>query len=193
MRTGAEYLASLNDGRTVYLDGAVVENVAEHPAFAPVARTVAGLYDYAADPSNQMQYHAEEIGGPANLVYSIPRSPEQLAARGQAIARWAQQTKGWLGRSPDHLGATFAGFASNAGVFEVPGRGFDENVRSFYRHILKNSSYVSYAVIPPQYSRASTASSWGRGLHPGRRGARDRRGTDRPRLPDARHRRTIGR
>ena len=33
MRTGADYLASLNDGRRVFLDGEAVEDVSAHPAF----------------------------------------------------------------------------------------------------------------------------------------------------------------
>ncbi len=33
MRTGAEYLRSLNDGRRVFVDGESVKNVTAHPAF----------------------------------------------------------------------------------------------------------------------------------------------------------------
>ena len=33
MRTGAEYLRSLNDGRHVFVDGERVKDVTEHPAF----------------------------------------------------------------------------------------------------------------------------------------------------------------
>jgi 4-hydroxyphenylacetate 3-monooxygenase len=32
LRTGAEYLKSLNDGRRVFLDGELVKDVTEHPA-----------------------------------------------------------------------------------------------------------------------------------------------------------------
>ncbi len=32
-KTGAEHIASLRDGRTVYIDGALVEDVTTHPAF----------------------------------------------------------------------------------------------------------------------------------------------------------------
>jgi hypothetical protein len=32
-KTGAEHIKSLKDGRTVYLDGKLVGDVTEHPAF----------------------------------------------------------------------------------------------------------------------------------------------------------------
>ena len=53
MRTGRQYLASLRDGRRVYLDGEPVGDVAEHPAFRGITRTVAALYD-AFDASRDL-------------------------------------------------------------------------------------------------------------------------------------------
>ena len=50
LRTGAEYLRSLNDGRQVFVDGEKVADVTRHPAFREAARSVARLYDIAAAP-----------------------------------------------------------------------------------------------------------------------------------------------
>jgi 4-hydroxyphenylacetate 3-monooxygenase len=160
MRTGADYLGSLDDGRTVLIDGEAVPNVLEHPAFRAVAHTIAELYDVAADPANGMQYHAEEIDDTANLVFSIPRSLEDLQRRRAAVTRWAKHTHGWVGRSPDHVGSFFAAFAAHPEVFEHPDRDFAGNVRRYYERILREDLYVSYAIIPPQVSRATTASGW---------------------------------
>ncbi|MGQ3383199.1 4-hydroxyphenylacetate 3-hydroxylase family protein [Glutamicibacter sp. TV12E] len=160
MRTGTEYLNSLKDNRRILLDGKVVSDVANHPAFASVAKTVAELYDIAADPASNMQYHAEEINGPANLVFSAPRTAEQMQRRRDAVQRWAEHTHGWVGRSPDHVGTFFAAFGTHPEVFEHPERDFAGNVRRYYERILRESLYVSYAIIPPQYSRATTASGW---------------------------------
>jgi len=51
MRSGTEYLRSLNDGRRVFVDGERVKDVTAHPAFRQAARSVANLYDIAADPA----------------------------------------------------------------------------------------------------------------------------------------------
>jgi len=52
-KTGAEHLASLRDGRTVYIDGRLVEDVTTHPALAGCARSVAGVYDLQHDGERQ--------------------------------------------------------------------------------------------------------------------------------------------
>ena len=52
MRTGSEYLRSLNDGRQLFLDGERVKDVTAHRAFREAARSVARLYDIAAAPDS---------------------------------------------------------------------------------------------------------------------------------------------
>ena len=51
--TGAEYLASLNDGREVYVYGERVDDVTTHPAFRNAARSIARLYDALHDPKTK--------------------------------------------------------------------------------------------------------------------------------------------
>ena len=43
LKTGAEHLESLRDGRVVYLGRERVDDVTTHPAFANAARTIAAL------------------------------------------------------------------------------------------------------------------------------------------------------
>lgn len=160
MRTGAEYLAALKDDREIYIDGQRVHDVAGHPAFAPIASTMAELFDLAADPAGQMTYTAPETGAEANLVYSIPRSRDDLTARRQAIETWARHTHGWVGRSPDHVGSFLAAFAAHPEAFAAEPRDLGANVVSYFRRVLRESLYVSYAIIPPQVSRATTAHDW---------------------------------
>lgn len=160
MRTGANYLDSLSDGRTVILDGTVVDDVRTHPAFSAIAQTISELYDIAADPENGMQYHSAEIDGTANLVFSAPKTRDELTSRRHAIETWARHTHGWVGRSPDHVGSFFAGFGSHSDVFTNEDHDFAGNVKRYYERILRENLYVSYAIIPPQVSRATTASGW---------------------------------
>ena len=75
--TGAEYLASLNDGREVYIYGERVENVATHPAFRNGARSIARLYDALHDPKSQGSAHLRRpIPAPAAIPTgsSAPRA-----------------------------------------------------------------------------------------------------------------------
>jgi 4-hydroxyphenylacetate 3-monooxygenase len=43
--TGAEYLASLRDGREVYINGERVADVTAHPSMRNSARSIARIYD----------------------------------------------------------------------------------------------------------------------------------------------------
>lgn len=163
IRTGNDYLASLRseqDEREVYLDGERVSDVTLHPAFAPIAHTVAELYDLAADPDNDMIYTAPETGQEANRLFSIPRSREDLAARRAAITTWARHTHGWVGRSPDHVGSFAAAFAAHPEQFAATPHDLGANAVGYHRQLLDGSRYASYAIIPPQVSRADTAHAW---------------------------------
>ena len=53
LMSGAEYLASLNDGRAVYLYGERVADVTTHPAFRNSAASLARLYDALRDPDQR--------------------------------------------------------------------------------------------------------------------------------------------
>jgi 4-hydroxyphenylacetate 3-monooxygenase len=160
MRTGADYLAALNDDREIYVDGQRVRDLADHPAFRPIATTMSELFDLAGDPATGMTFTAPETNAEANRIYGIPRNREDLTAFRNAAETWARHTHGWVGRSPDHVGAFVAGFAAHPEAFSSGERDFSANVTNYHRELLEQSKYVSYAIIPPQVSRATTASAW---------------------------------
>jgi 4-hydroxyphenylacetate 3-monooxygenase len=156
MRTGAEYRAALDDGRSVILDGERVDRVAEHPAFAGAIDTVAHLYDVAADPSRRdlFTYPSPADGSPVHVWWKTPTVPDDLTSRRLAIAAWAEETCGFLGRSPDHVASFFAGFAGSLPMFAEGGRQFADNVARFYAKARDESLYLSYTIIHPTIDRA---------------------------------------
>src|SRR2546423_1258636 len=153
MRTGREYLQALDDDRSVFLAGQRVEHVAEHPALAAAARTVASLYDLAADPASDMAYQTDS-GARANKAFLIPRSRDDLAARRQASTRWALATHGFFGRGPDHVAGFLAGFASAPEIFNSRQYQGGDNIVRFYRMVRDDDLYVAYVIIPPHVDRA---------------------------------------
>jgi len=102
IRTGAQYVASLKDDRTVYVNGERVADVTEHPAFSAAVRSIAHLYDLAASPEHRevMTFPSPATGEPVNTCFLIPKTPEDLAARRHAHRLWADATFGFMGRSP---------------------------------------------------------------------------------------------
>lgn len=152
MRTGSAYLASLRDDRHVVVDGSRVDDVTEHPGFRGIARTMARLFDHAADSENGMQIHDNELGVNVNAAFATPRSMEDLERRRAAITSWANLTGGFVGRSPDHVAGFIAGFAAAPAVFDRGQHRFGVNVTRFYRRLLAENLFLSYVIIPPQGS-----------------------------------------
>src|ERR1700693_3737877 len=124
MRTGAQYLRSLNDGRRVFLDGEAVKDIAAHPAFRGAARSIANLYDIAAAPElrERMTFPSPKTGQPVQRAWQIPRSHADLRARRLFSETWAEATFGLMGRAPDHVAGFFTGFSAVPGVLAA-GRG----------------------------------------------------------------------
>jgi 4-hydroxybutyryl-CoA dehydratase / vinylacetyl-CoA-Delta-isomerase len=71
VKTGKEYLASLQDGRRVYLRGARVDDVASEPGLREPAAEIADGYD---------RYFRPEAGA-FHPMFEVPRSPEDLRDR----------------------------------------------------------------------------------------------------------------
>ncbi|WP_134700746.1 4-hydroxyphenylacetate 3-hydroxylase family protein [Ammoniphilus sp. YIM 78166] len=156
VRTGNQYLESLKDNRAIFINGEKVEDVTTHPAFKGIAHTIAGLYDLAADETQNMTYKTED-GTIANKIYMIPRSQEELRDRRLAISKWAEATCGFVGRSPDHVSSFISAFASSPEVFERGGKRYRDNVINFYKYARDNDLYVTYVIIPPQIDRSKSS------------------------------------
>ena len=159
MRTGAEYLRSLKDGRQVFLDGERVKDVTAHGAFREAARSIARLYDIAAAPEmrDRMTFTSPKTGEPVLRGYQIPHSHADLAARRLFSETWAEATFGLMGRTPDHVAGFFCGYAATPRVFAAGGQKFADNVVAFYEQMRDTHLYVSYAIVPPQIDRSKPA------------------------------------
>lgn len=158
-RTGKEYIESLRDGRAVFVHGERVADVPEHPAFRNAVRSVAHLYDLAAGPEHRevMTYPSPRTGQPVNRAFLLPRTPEDLAARREALKLWADATYGLMGRSPDHVAGFLVGFALRPDVFARAGEEFGRHVVGYYEHVRDHDLYVSYVIIHPQIDRSKPA------------------------------------
>ena len=79
-RTGNDYIKNVQDGRSIYLDGQLIENATAHPAFKNALATVARLYDFQAAPENEelMTYPSPTSGGRVNrcLLYTSDAADE---------------------------------------------------------------------------------------------------------------------
>src|SRR5436190_3910792 len=159
MRTGSDYLRSLNDGRQVFVEGEQVKDVTRHGAFREAARAVARLYDIAAAPEMRarMTFPSPKTSEPVLRAYQIPRSHADLAARRAFSETWAEATFGLMGRTPDHVAGFFCGYAATPRVFAAGGQKFADNMVACYEDMRDNHLYAAYAIVPPQIDRSKPA------------------------------------
>src|SRR5271165_5896084 len=109
LRTGAQYLDSLRDGRQVWINGERVADMTTHPAFRPIVSLRARLYDMAheAQHSAVMSYVDDASGERCNLALKLPKTPQdwhdkrayvdaQLNEVGGVVVRVGDETIGEL-------------------------------------------------------------------------------------------------
>jgi 4-hydroxyphenylacetate 3-monooxygenase len=162
VKTGADHLVALRDGREVYIDGEQVADVTTHPAFRNAVHQVAALYDYQAQPENleRMTFSSTARGGYAriNRCWQLPKSHAELVARRQAMAEWAEQSGGFLGRAPDHVASSLLGQVIGIEVIRRHGEARAKALLAYFDEVSRHDHYVSYVIINPQADRNK---AWG--------------------------------
>ena len=135
-RTGALYLEDVEDGRSVYLNGARLNTVTRHKAYSGAARSIAQLYDFQRAPENleRMTFASPDSGERVSRMWQLPRSHAELVARREALIAWAETHFGFMGRSPDHVASTIAGFRMGSAVYEDHGRERAQAVHDYYAY-----------------------------------------------------------
>jgi 4-hydroxyphenylacetate 3-monooxygenase len=160
IKAAAEHIASLQDGRTVYLDGRVVGDVTTHPAFARSVLSAANLYDFQADPSNAdlMTFASPKTGRRVNRAWQMPRTYAELVQRREALVAWAEQHGGFMGRSPDHLASAVTGQLMGLKLFQEYDPARAGAYWDYYEYARDNDLFLTYVIINPQVDRSKSAS-----------------------------------
>ncbi len=160
IKDGNAHLASLRDNRCLYLNGAAVGDVTEHPAFRNTVQSVCALYDFQSAPENRtlMTYAPADGDGLAHRMWQLPRNYAELVNRRQALEAWAETHAGFLGRTPDHVASCIAGMYMGLPVFEEYDRDRAGALADYYRFARDRDIYLTYVIINPQADRSKAAS-----------------------------------
>ncbi len=168
LKTGAEHLESLRDGRVVYVGRERVDDVTAHPAFSAAANTVAAIYDMKRAPENLDVTAYEEDGELYSSYYLRARSQDDLWKRTRTHKKIADLTFGLFGRSPDHVAGLLTGLAMKADVLDAKS-GSRDNLLNHFDYMRREDIYGSYAVIPPAGVRHADVYSGDKREDPGLR------------------------
>ncbi len=155
-RTGKEYLEGLRDGRQIWMGGERIEDVTEHPDLAAGARTIAQWYDMCASKGYPLIIDDPDSGEPMNISHLIPRSPEDLALRHRGLETMARWHVGMLGRSPDYVNVSFAGFAGLSSLWAANGN--EEGaarLAEFRRQVIAGDLALTHVLINPTVDKSA--------------------------------------
>lgn len=156
-RTGQQYLEGLREHpREVYINGELVRDVTEHPAFKGILESLAHLYDMQHDPEIQddMTYVSPDSGERVGASFLPPRSKNDLEHRTRAMRHWAEYSHGMMGRTPDYLSSSVMAFAAARDFFARADSRFGDNIENYYKEAREKDICLTHTLINPQINRS---------------------------------------
>jgi 4-hydroxyphenylacetate 3-monooxygenase oxygenase component len=154
-RTGKEYLAGLGSERCVWVGNERVADVTTHPAFAGAAETLAKLFDLQHEAADVCLLPDPETGEPINVSHMIPRSRADLDRRHACLQRIAEFTVGLMGRTPDYMNVTYAGFAGRHDEWAINGNEEGAaNLVEYQKMLRRRDLSLTHTIIHPTVDKS---------------------------------------
>ena len=148
VRTGREYLSGLNDQRAVWVNGESVPDVTSHELFQGSLAGMAGYFDWQHQHAGDCLMETD--GGCVGISHLIPKSRDDIARRHRCLRSLASYHVGMLGRTPDYLNVTLAGFAGQPSLWRQDGN--DEghaNLCAYQQEIAAKDLALTHTIVHP--------------------------------------------
>lgn len=164
IRTGAEFLAGLRDGRDVWTKGKRVEDVTTEPGMARGVATLASFFDRQHEEEwRDVITYQDDAGRRCARAYQIPKSVDDIRIRGKAYYEWAKWSNGMFGRTPDYKNASLMSFAAATPFLEQGTKGpggaaMAQNMVDFYDFCRTNDKALTHTLVNPTVNFAQAAS-----------------------------------
>ena len=154
IRTGSEYVASLRDGRTIFVNGERVKDVTTYPQFRGIIGTLASLYDLQHVHRDTLAYRSPTTGQPVAASFLIATTVAEAEARSQAEEARAEHTFGLMGRLPDFCNALVTDIAAASDYLGRRDRRYAENALRYYETCRENDWCLTHTLVDPQIDRS---------------------------------------
>ena len=158
-KTAADHLRSLQDGRTVYIDGELAGDVTVHPAFRNSVHSAAELYDVQANDLERMTFVPDDGSNRSvSRAWQMPKTLAETIERRKALTAWAEHSFGFMGRSPDHVASALVGQRMGLEVFARRDPARAKAFAEYFNYARSNDLFLTYVIINPQADRSK---DWG--------------------------------
>lgn len=151
LRRGADFLASIRDGRQVWVDGEKVADVTSHPSLAGCAQGLADIYDLQHDPAYRdlLTMESPSSGERVSLAYLLPRTIEDLVRRRQMIEFLMRGTGGVAGRLPEYMALILMGMYDARDILAEEDPAFARNAVDFFEYCRENDICLTHGFADP--------------------------------------------
>ena len=154
-RTGAEFLKGLRGPREVWVDGERVSDVVSHPKLCGAAHALAATFDLQHEKADICLAPDPESGEPIARSHIPPRSREDLAKRHKALRTVAEYSVGLMGRTPDYMNVTYAGFAGRPDEWASHGNEAGaERLVTYQKFLRRNDISLTHTIVQPTVDKA---------------------------------------
>lgn len=156
VRNSKEFIQGLDDDRVVVIGDERV-NVVQDERFKNSVNGMAGYFDWVIKHKDECVTHVEEAGCEANASLIVPKNKEALQIRHKAFDRFARYSYGMLGRTPDYVNTTLAGFVANSDSFISNGnKRFKENIENFHKEVCQKDLSMTHAIVNATVDKTKT-------------------------------------
>jgi 4-hydroxyphenylacetate 3-monooxygenase len=154
-RRGADVLRRFRESPPeLWHRGERVTDPTTHPAFRRGLESLARLYDLQwAEPAT-MLFDSPSSGRKVGRSFLIPRTTEELASIGRAMKTWSDATFGMMGRSPDYINRSLAGYAGGADFLGEADPRFGDNARRYFEYVREHDLCLTHTLSSPQANRS---------------------------------------
>jgi 4-hydroxyphenylacetate 3-monooxygenase oxygenase component len=147
-RTGKQFLRGLRDGRELWIGGDKVRSIADHPALAGAAQALAEVFDLQHQAADVCLMPDPETGELINVSHMIPGSAQDLHRRHRGLERTAEYSVGLMGRTPDYMNVTFAGFAGRSDEWASNGNEAGaENLVRYQKKLRREDLSLTHTIV----------------------------------------------
>lgn len=154
IRTGAQYLESIRDGREVYVNGERVKDVPSHPMFKPLVDIRARVYDMQWDARTRDVMTFTQDGEVNGIGNKLPITQQDWWDKRRATDCVLQDAGGVVTRVGDEaVGEMWSLFDGQDVLNEVDPR-FSENIRNHIDKVLHTDPFHVSANTDPKGDRS---------------------------------------
>jgi 4-hydroxybutyryl-CoA dehydratase/vinylacetyl-CoA-Delta-isomerase len=148
LKTPAEYVESLRDGRVTYWDGERIDDITTHPKFKVPIAVGCSDYDYGNPARRDVIAYEAEDGSRAHRVFQIPRSEADLEKRVELMHDMS--IVGGV------TGVMMALMSVKDAVAEVNPQ-YAANIERLYKHVRDNDLRAAEVITDPKGDRSRRA------------------------------------